>query len=755
MGQKQAKAIPVETKINFQDFEKEDVIIFSDDYELLLRHYQVFQDKMEGLKLWEGGIILVRYMLKNWEYYVQKRVLDIGAGMGVVGIAASAFLDCEVMMLDYQERVIELCQKNTDLNISQFEPDRIPKVQFLDWNKPDNFDFDQVFDVLIGCELIYSITNSQALVRFLAKVLKPKTELLMIIPTCRAYGPEFMTALAQISPDLQVEEEILEGDYYTRSPVKEGVKDTFYPIKELTFKMLIITHKGFVRTSHPAAEEEQVEDTKNSDKIPKSVDPQQKSIEATAKETGNEAKHKKEENLNDHQKHNVEEANLPTVEHSIDIIHNVVASQVSDIQIEHKQPKVLEEEVSVRQLPAHGEDKETKDLHNTKQESVVPDVVGHRLVEEHQMDKVKQQKDAIEVEDIQAKEPVDEVVEQVIHEVAPAVDTADSNEFIFEESSYVKILKNAEPSNALSAELESDVIKLSKPCNDMEQYSKEIKVEAIVYVVPHVQLSEEAADETKDILVEKTVYVIPEVKICEVEEEETREVTVEETVYRLPAVEKDIVEAIESEKIAGKDSLPDAQLQTTSQESEHKSQVSPKDDHEPTDSNPVTASHNVQDKAKKDDIVKDAAVLLQTQVAAEHIQGVGHQGDHNKPVEQIKVSKPNTIDPVQIIDKINEVSDIHQETDPEVQKEPIDVHDEQNVIEQSLQPEQAQEDFQSEEKVQTEFDLIENKTSLVAQGNQDQSNPDINQTNSTSEISMQQIEGIDSDPISGVLGKNS
>ena len=71
--------------------------------------------------------------------------------MGVVGIAAAAFLDSDVLMVDYEEQVIELCQKNIETNIELYEKDRIPKVQYLDWNKPDNFDFDQFYDVIIGC----------------------------------------------------------------------------------------------------------------------------------------------------------------------------------------------------------------------------------------------------------------------------------------------------------------------------------------------------------------------------------------------------------------------------------------------------------------------------------------------------------------------------------------------------------------------------------------------------------------------------
>lgn len=239
MGNHKVKA--VETHLDIKQFEREDKIVFDGDCELTFHHYQIFQDKMEGLKLWEGAIVMVRYLLAHCEKYESKSLLDVGAGMGVVGISAAAFLDADVLMLDYLEPVIELCQKNIEANQEAFVEDRIPKVQYLDWNRPDNFDFDQHYDLIVGCELVYSITHSEQLVSFLSKALKPNAELLLMIPTCRAYGPEFMDALHRISKDLRIEEAILDDPYYTKSPVPAGVKDDFYPLKELTFKLIIIT----------------------------------------------------------------------------------------------------------------------------------------------------------------------------------------------------------------------------------------------------------------------------------------------------------------------------------------------------------------------------------------------------------------------------------------------------------------------------------------------------------------------------------
>ena len=221
-----------------REYERENLIVFAEECELNLYHYQIFKDGQEGLKLWEGGIVMVRYLLENWAHYGGKSVLDVGAGMGVVGISAAAFLDSDVLMIDYSEEVIELCQKNIEVNIDLYEKDRIPKIQFLDWNRPDNFDFDQHYDVVIGCELVYSITNSVNLVNFLSRILKEGTELLMIIPTTRDYGPQFMETLKKLATDVSIEEKILDSPAYKRSPVPEGEIDDFYPLQELTFRLV-------------------------------------------------------------------------------------------------------------------------------------------------------------------------------------------------------------------------------------------------------------------------------------------------------------------------------------------------------------------------------------------------------------------------------------------------------------------------------------------------------------------------------------
>lgn len=61
--------------------------------------------------------------------------------------------------------------------------------------------------------------------------------MLMIIPTCRAYGPEFMTKMSQVG-SFTIQEEILDDELYLIDPT--GEESLFYPLKELSFKLLKI-----------------------------------------------------------------------------------------------------------------------------------------------------------------------------------------------------------------------------------------------------------------------------------------------------------------------------------------------------------------------------------------------------------------------------------------------------------------------------------------------------------------------------------
>lgn len=140
------------------------------------KHYLTFPNMYEGLKLWEGAVLLLRHILKleHRSKYENKKIMDLGAGMGIIGITLAKLMYCEVTMTDYIPEVLDLCRENTELN--SFEDKTVPKTQKLDWNDYLNSDCikkGDKFDVIIGCELVYAVTQCDNLIKLIKEILAP------------------------------------------------------------------------------------------------------------------------------------------------------------------------------------------------------------------------------------------------------------------------------------------------------------------------------------------------------------------------------------------------------------------------------------------------------------------------------------------------------------------------------------------------------------------------------------------------------
>lgn len=72
-----------------------------------------FPHGLDGLKLWEAGIVLARYMIHNNKMFKNKVILELGSGVGIAGIAAKTWTECkEIYMTDYHPKVVETINRN-------------------------------------------------------------------------------------------------------------------------------------------------------------------------------------------------------------------------------------------------------------------------------------------------------------------------------------------------------------------------------------------------------------------------------------------------------------------------------------------------------------------------------------------------------------------------------------------------------------------------------------------------------------------
>jgi len=79
-----------------------------------------------------------------------KNLLEIGCGLGLVGIVAAAF-GHKVTMTEQNSDALNFARANALTNLSPSSPPI--DIRRLDWNHPD---LDDMFDLIVGSEVVYS-----------------------------------------------------------------------------------------------------------------------------------------------------------------------------------------------------------------------------------------------------------------------------------------------------------------------------------------------------------------------------------------------------------------------------------------------------------------------------------------------------------------------------------------------------------------------------------------------------------------------
>jgi predicted nicotinamide N-methyase len=92
------------------------------------------------------------------------RVLEVGCGLGLPGIAALA-IGMQVTFSDYDSTAVQFAARNAKLNgFSNFE------TRPFDWRSPPS---DLEFDVILASDLTYEARNIEPLVALMKQVLVP------------------------------------------------------------------------------------------------------------------------------------------------------------------------------------------------------------------------------------------------------------------------------------------------------------------------------------------------------------------------------------------------------------------------------------------------------------------------------------------------------------------------------------------------------------------------------------------------------
>jgi predicted nicotinamide N-methyase len=130
----------------------------------------VFNNFPLWAKIWEPCFILADY-LASMPVNPEKRFLEIGGGLGLVGIVASSF-GHKVTMTEYNHDTLNFAKANAHINdCSNLE------IMELDWNKSE---LKGTFDRIIGSEVIYKEESFYPILRLFRTYLKKDGEIILV-----------------------------------------------------------------------------------------------------------------------------------------------------------------------------------------------------------------------------------------------------------------------------------------------------------------------------------------------------------------------------------------------------------------------------------------------------------------------------------------------------------------------------------------------------------------------------------------------
>jgi 2-polyprenyl-3-methyl-5-hydroxy-6-metoxy-1,4-benzoquinol methylase len=115
------------------------------------------------VKIWEASIVLADHLIVMG-IKKEMEILEIGAGMGIIGLFLGAF-GHKVTITDYEEDALELLRMNVEHNGLH-----TVSVKKLNWNKPD---LTEKYDIICGSELIYNETSFEPIISLFKKYLQP------------------------------------------------------------------------------------------------------------------------------------------------------------------------------------------------------------------------------------------------------------------------------------------------------------------------------------------------------------------------------------------------------------------------------------------------------------------------------------------------------------------------------------------------------------------------------------------------------
>ncbi|KAL4151524.1 hypothetical protein PRNP1_008466 [Phytophthora ramorum] len=139
----------------------------------------VFQEKQgQQAKVWDCALVLAKFLANDayfpQDFFLNKRVIELGCGVGVPGLAAASLGAKKVVLTDMSV-AIPWIQANIELNQTRNYISSDVRAESLMWGENESLEMHQ-FDVILCSDLVYGERSiSQKLVQTIVQLSHPKT----------------------------------------------------------------------------------------------------------------------------------------------------------------------------------------------------------------------------------------------------------------------------------------------------------------------------------------------------------------------------------------------------------------------------------------------------------------------------------------------------------------------------------------------------------------------------------------------------
>jgi predicted nicotinamide N-methyase len=153
-----------------------------------------------GSRVWDSSVPLARWLYAHPSRVRGRHVLELGAGVGLPGLASIIAGASRVRLTDNEPNLLANLRHNAQAAVAGRAREDAPvvEVEALDWSgAPEALrSAHGAFDVVLGSDIVYSSGCVAHLVRALSVLLKPTGFLVVAAPTGRYGQREFAAALS-------------------------------------------------------------------------------------------------------------------------------------------------------------------------------------------------------------------------------------------------------------------------------------------------------------------------------------------------------------------------------------------------------------------------------------------------------------------------------------------------------------------------------------------------------------------------------